>query len=41
MRRNYDGLPAAPSVEQSIIQAQLLILKTRERTSDRGNRVRS
>jgi hypothetical protein len=31
MQRNYDGLPAASNVEQAIIQAQLLILKARER----------
>jgi hypothetical protein len=42
MQRNYDGLPAAPSVEQAIIQAQLLILKARERDgrSQRRHRVR-
>jgi hypothetical protein len=31
MQRSYYGLPAAPSVVQAIIQAQLLILKARER----------
>ena len=31
MQRSYDGLPAASNVEQAIIQAQLLILKARER----------
>jgi hypothetical protein len=31
MQRIYDGLPAAPSVEQAIIRAQLLILKSSER----------
>jgi hypothetical protein len=31
MQRIYEGLPAAPSVEQAIIRAQLLILKTYER----------
>ena len=30
MRQKYYGLPAAISVEQAIIQAQLLILKARE-----------
>ena len=31
MQRYYYGLPAAPSVAEAIIQAQLLILKARER----------
>jgi len=31
MQRYYYGLPAAPSVAQAIIQAQLLILKAQER----------
>jgi hypothetical protein len=31
MERNYYGLPAAPSVAQAIIQAQLLILKASQR----------
>jgi hypothetical protein len=31
MRQNYPGLPAAASVEQSIILAQLLILRDVER----------
>jgi hypothetical protein len=31
MRQNYQGLPAAASVEQAIILAQLLILKDLER----------
>jgi hypothetical protein len=31
MRQNYDGLPAAPSLELAIVQAQLLILKAHER----------
>jgi hypothetical protein len=31
MQRSYYGLPAAPSVAQAIIQAQLLILKASER----------
>ncbi len=31
MQRIYDGLPAAPSVEQAILRAQLLILKSAER----------
>ena len=30
MQRSYYGLPAAPSVAEAIIQAQLLILKARE-----------
>lgn len=30
MQQKYFGLPAASSVEQAIIQAQLLILKARE-----------
>ena len=30
MRQKYYGLPAASSVEEAIIQAQLLILKARE-----------
>jgi hypothetical protein len=29
--KNYDGLPAAASVEQSIVLAQLLILRDLER----------
>jgi hypothetical protein len=39
MQRNYDGLPAAPSVEQAIIRAQLLILKGREAGTPGRNRV--
>jgi hypothetical protein len=31
MRGNYDGLPAAASVEQAIVLAQLLILRDLER----------
>jgi hypothetical protein len=31
MPHNYDGLPAATSVEQSIVVAQLLILRDLER----------
>jgi hypothetical protein len=31
MPHNYDGLPAAKSVEQSIVLAQLLILRDLER----------
>ena len=31
MQRSYYGLPAAPSLEQAIIRAQLLILKAYER----------
>ena len=31
MQRMYDGLPAAPTVEEAIIRAQLLILRARER----------
>ena len=33
MQRIYHGLPPAPSVEQAIIRAQLLILKSTERGS--------
>jgi hypothetical protein len=32
---NYDGLPAAKSVEQSIVLAQLLILRDLERRAER------
>jgi hypothetical protein len=35
MQPNYQGLPAATSVEQSIILAQLLILKDLERRAPR------
>lgn len=38
MRRKYDGLPAAPSVEQAIIQAQRLLLTT-QTTEPRRHRV--
>jgi hypothetical protein len=31
MERNYEGLPAAASVEQSIVLAQLIILRDLER----------
>jgi hypothetical protein len=31
MPHNYDGMPAAKSVEQSIVLAQLLILRDLER----------
>lgn len=31
MEKNYDGLPAAASVEQSIVLAQLMILRDLER----------
>ena len=31
MRGNYDGLPAAASVEQAIVLAQLLIVRDLER----------
>jgi hypothetical protein len=31
MDKNYDGLPAAASVEQSIVLAQLMILRDLER----------
>jgi len=31
MERNYEGLPAAASVEQSIVLAQLMILRDLER----------
>jgi hypothetical protein len=34
MQQNYHGLPAASSVEQAIILAQLLILKGRERLTE-------
>ena len=30
MRQSYHGLPAAPSLQQSILLAQLLILRERE-----------
>ena len=33
MRGNYDGLPAAASVEQAIVLAQLLILRDLDRRS--------
>jgi hypothetical protein len=33
MQRTYEGLPAAPTLEQAIIRAQLLILKSSERRS--------
>jgi hypothetical protein len=36
MQRSYYGLPAAPSVAEANIQAQLLILKARERESRNG-----
>ena len=32
---NYDGLPAATNVEQSIVLAQLLILRDLERRAER------
>jgi hypothetical protein len=31
MEKNYDGLPAAASVEQSIVMAQLIIVRDLER----------
>jgi hypothetical protein len=31
MSKNYDGLPAAANVEQSIVLAQLMILRDLER----------
>jgi hypothetical protein len=31
MQQNYDGLPAAASIEQSIVLAQLMILRDLER----------
>ncbi len=31
MQQNYDGLPAAASVEQAIVLAQLIILRDLER----------
>lgn len=37
MSTNYEGLPAAASVEQSIILAQLLILKDQERRAQSAN----
>jgi hypothetical protein len=40
MRQNYDGLPAAPSLEQAIVQAQLLLLKAHERQSRNLRRAR-
>ena len=33
--RNYDGLPAAATVEQSIVLAQLIILRDLERRNER------
>ena len=36
MRTYYEGLPAAANVEQSIIQAQLLILKDLQRAARAG-----
>jgi hypothetical protein len=33
---NYDGLPAAASVEQSIVLAQLIILRDLERRAERA-----
>jgi hypothetical protein len=33
---NYEGLPAAASVEQAIVLAQLLILRDLERRAQRG-----
>ena len=41
MQRIYDGLPAAPNVEQAIIRAQLLILKAYEREAWNHHRARS
>ena len=35
MQPNYDGLPAAASVEQAIVLAQLLILRDLERRAER------
>ncbi len=40
MQRIYDGLPAAPSVEQAIIRAQLLILKAHEHQARNLRRAR-
>jgi hypothetical protein len=40
MQRYYYGLPAAPSVAEAIIQAQLLILKAREREARNHSRAR-
>jgi hypothetical protein len=34
MQRNYDGLPAATNVEQSIVLAQLIILRDLERRAE-------
>jgi hypothetical protein len=34
MQQNYDGLPAAASVEQSIVLAQLIIRKDLERRAE-------
>ncbi|HZI77385.1 MAG TPA: hypothetical protein VFD73_25755, partial [Gemmatimonadales bacterium] len=36
MHQNYDGLPAAASVEQAIVLAQLLILRDLERKAQRA-----
>jgi hypothetical protein len=35
MRHNYQGLPAAASIEQAIMLAQLLILRDLERQAER------
>ena len=35
MERNYDGLPAAASIEQAIVLAQLIILRDLERRAER------
>jgi hypothetical protein len=34
MQQNYDGLPAAASIEQAIVLAQLIILRDLERRAE-------
>ena len=36
MQPNYDGLPAAATVEQAIVLAQLIILRDLERKAQRA-----
>ena len=36
MQPNYDGLPAAATVEQAIVLAQLIILRDLERRAQRA-----
>jgi hypothetical protein len=36
MERNYEGLPAAANVEQSIVLAQLMILRDLERRAQQA-----